>query len=65
MFPADMLDQLADVLKLRRRRKLSQAHKEKLLKAGRATRFLPGLMGDKTIPERTKRRKAGKVSHRA
>lgn len=42
LFPADKLDILADDLRLRRKRRLSPEHREKLVSAGRKHQFLAG-----------------------
>ena len=41
LFPADRIKELENVLKLRRKRKLSSEHREKLVSAGRDTQFTP------------------------
>jgi hypothetical protein len=47
LFPTERLEELADDLKLRRRRKLSEEHKQKLVTATMPYRFRPASEGKK------------------
>ena len=51
LFPEEMLHELADVLKLRRRRRLSEEHKAKLMASNVHTRFRHGSEREKTDAE--------------